>query len=93
MDPGHSLGTFMQLYNEKGQLLFSGGTIHSKAPQLPKGVLDNAKQYTENAVTWQPAADVRLATVAEYTRAPDTAYVIVARSLQEVEIRESNLVN
>jgi hypothetical protein len=92
VDPRHSLGTFMQLYNEKGQLLFSGGTIHGRAPQIPKGVLENAKQYIENAVTWQPTADVRLATVAEYTRMPDTAYVVVARSLQEVEIRESNLV-
>ena len=92
VDPRHSLGTFMQFYNAKGQLLFSGGTIHGSAPQIPKGVLDNAKQYRENAVTWQPTADVRLATVAEYTMAPDTAYVVVARSLQEVEIRESNLV-
>jgi hypothetical protein len=91
VDLRHSLRTFMQLYNEKGQLLFSGGTIQGRAPEIPKGVLDNAKQYIENAVTWQPIADVRLATVAEYTMVPDTAYVVVARSLQEVEIRESNL--
>ena len=91
IDPRQSLGTFMQLYNEKGQLLFSGGTINGKAPQIPKGVLENANQYSENAVTWQPAADVRLATVAEYTMKPDTAYVVVARSMQEVELRESRL--
>jgi hypothetical protein len=53
--------------------------------------LDNAKQYNENAVTWQPTADVRLATVAEYTMLHDTAYVVVARSMQEVEVWESNL--
>jgi hypothetical protein len=91
VDPRQSLGTFMQLYNENGQLLFSGGTIHGKAPQIPKGVLDNAKQYTENAVTWQPTADVRLASVTEYTMRPDTAYVVVARSMMEVENREARL--
>src|SRR4051812_19887662 len=91
VDPKQSLGTFMQLYNGKGELLFSGGAVNGRAPQIPKGVLDNAKQYSENAVTWQPAADVRLATVAEYTTMPDTAYVVVARSMQEVELRESRL--
>ena len=91
VDPRQSLGTFMQLYNENGQLLYSGGTVNGKAPRIPKGVLHNAKQCIENAVTWQPTADVRLATVAEYTTIPDIAYVVVARSLQEVENCEARL--
>lgn len=91
IDAGQSLSTFMQLYNNKGELLFSGGTVHGRAPQIPEGVLNNAKLHQENAVTWQPAADVRLATVAAYTSRPDTAYVVIARSLQEVETREARL--
>src|SRR3954451_541059 len=76
VDPKQSLGTFMQLYNDKGQLLFSGCTVNGKAPRIPKGVLDNARHYMENAVIWQPTADVRLATVAEYTTRPDTTFVV-----------------
>jgi len=92
IDAGRSLGTFMQLYNQDGKLICSGGTINGKAPAIPKGVLNNAKQSAENAVTWQPASNVRLAAVAAYTGSPDTTFVVVARSLQEVESRESRLV-
>src|SRR3954452_5639576 len=34
IDPRQSLSTFMQLYNQKGQLLFSSSTINGKAPQI-----------------------------------------------------------
>ncbi len=87
IDAQQSLGTFMQLYDVNGQLISSGCTINGKAPLLPKGVLEHAKQYTENAVTWQPTAGVRLATVAAYTGDSHIAFVVVARSLQEVENR------
>jgi hypothetical protein len=87
-----SLGTFMQLYNPDGQLIYSGGTANGKALQIPKGVLMNAKQTMENAVTWQPVPNVRLAAVAEYTGNANNAFVVVARSLQEVEIRVANSV-
>jgi len=93
IDAQQSLGTFMQLYDINGNLISSGCTINGKAPQIPKGVIDNAKQYVENAVTWQPTADVRLATVAEYTGDNNrAAFVVIARSLLEVENREARLV-
>jgi hypothetical protein len=87
---GH--GTFMQLYNKNGQLIYSGGTINVKAPRLTAGVWDNARQQTESTLTWQPAPTMQLAAVARYTAMPDVAFVVVARSLQEVENCEIRLI-
>ncbi len=91
VNPQQSLAPFIQLYDGSGQLILSGNAINQIPFTIPKGVLTIAKQHGENVVTWQPAAGVRLAAVAEYTGNTDTAYVVAARSLQEVENRERNL--
>jgi hypothetical protein len=85
-----SSGTFMQLYNKDGRLVYSGGTIKGKTPLSTEHVLNNAKLHTENTATCQP--NTQLATVAAYITMPDTAFVVVARSLQETENFEIRLI-
>ncbi len=92
VDLEQSLSTFVQLYDAGGNLLQSNGFIGSKAPSVPKGVLDRAKENGEYMVTWQPSAEARLASVTIYAGLPQAAYVLVGRSLMEVEKRESALV-
>lgn len=92
IDLEQSLGTFVQVYDAKNNLLQSNGFDGSKAPSIPAGVLDNAKANGEYSVSWQPSATVRIASVIVYTGNADTAYVLVGRSLQEVEKRDSALV-
>ena len=84
-----SLGTFIQVYNANQALVTSTGYIGATTPVAPPGVLEAAAHNGENLVTWQPALGVRLACVIEATRQGD--YVLVGRSLGEVEKRESNL--
>lgn len=91
-DTQQNIGTFIRFYNSNGKLIYSGGTISSKAPNVPKGVLDTAKQHYTNNIAPQPTAQVHLAAVAAYTGKQDTSYVVVARSLHEVENCESNLI-
>jgi len=88
-----SLGTFVAFYNSKGQPIGSTGMLDGKLPQLPEGVFEYAKANGENDITWQPGAGVRMAMVIEAVPSSTAvSYVAVGRSLQEVEKRESNLV-
>jgi len=86
-----SLGTFMQLYDGAGKLTYSNGFIGTTAPTAPDGVLAEAKLKGEYGVSWQPARNVRLASVIVYTGGERPGYVLVGRSLWEVEKRENNL--
>ncbi len=92
VDLEQSLSTFVQVYDDKNDVLQSTGFAGGKVPVVPAGVLGKAKAEGENTVTWQPSASVRLASVIVYTGAAPGAYVLVGRSLWEVEKRESALV-
>ena len=93
IDLANSLGTFVAFYNSDGEPIGSTGMLDGKLPQIPKGVFEVAKTYNEDAVTWQPRKDVRMAMVVEAVPAAShISFVAVGRSIQEVEIREARLV-
>lgn len=83
-----SLATFVMIYDQNGQQTFSSALLDGKAPGLPGGVLDGAKSKGETRVTWQPEKGVREAIVVKYYHGEQSGYVIVGRSLKEIEKRE-----
>ena len=94
IDISQSLATFVTLYNSNGEPVGSTGMLDGKLPEIPKGVFEYAKANGENDITWQPKAGVRMAMVVESVpSSSQVGYVAVGRSLQEVEVREGNLVN
>ncbi|HRH60235.1 MAG TPA: hypothetical protein PL045_06675, partial [Chitinophagaceae bacterium] len=92
VDLSKSLGLFVTLYNSNGTPVQSTGILDGRLPQIPKGVLDFARSNKEDVLTWQPRKGVRQAVVVESTGNTDIEFVMAGRSLQEVEINESNLV-
>jgi hypothetical protein len=83
-----SLAPFLVVYDASGKPTASSGLLEGKMPDYPIGALEAAKQSGENTVTWQPRADVRIASVV----APYNAgYVVAGRSLREVEAREAQM--
>ena len=60
--------------------------------ELPPGVFDFAKKNGEHHLTWQPQNDVRIGMVIVKVNSSPVNFVAAGRSLQEVEIREHNLV-
>jgi hypothetical protein len=84
-----SLGTFVTLYNAQGAPVQSTGLLDGRLPNLPSGVFDFTRNNKEDVFTWQPRQGVRVATVLQVTQ---NGFVAVGRSLQEVEVRESNTV-
>ena len=79
-----SLSPYLIVYNSNGSIAASNATLDGSAPRLPQGVLNNAHRNGLDAVTWQPRAGVRSATVS--VRVKD--YIVVAgRSLRMTEER------
>ncbi len=91
VDLNRSLAVFTCIYDAYGKPLCSSGLLNGQLPHLPSGVFDHAKSDGENSITWQPIPSVRIAAVVEHTSSPSFAYVLVGRSLKEVEAREYNL--
>jgi hypothetical protein len=77
-----SLATFMIIYDVLGNVISGSGYIDNQIPVAPIGVLSSASGKSYNSVTWQPSSGIRIAAV---TVAADKYYVLVGRSLKEVE--------
>ncbi len=88
-DIASSLATFVAIYSATGTPIGSSVAIDGKLPTLPSGVFDNAKQHKEDRFTWQPRADVRIAAVVASFGGAEPGFVLVGRSLKEIEIRET----
>lgn len=87
-----SLSPFAVLYDANGKPLRSSGYLYGKMPELPAGVFDYAKANGEHDVTWQPQSRVRMVMVIVSSNSSSVGFVAAGRSLQEVEIREHNLI-
>ena len=85
-----SLAPFIAIYDKTGTLVATNGSVAGGAPHVPVGVLRAASGRSYHAVTWQPGSKVRLAAVSV---AAHKYYVLSARSLKEVENRESIVFN
>jgi hypothetical protein len=79
------------LFDDKGKLIASSAMLDGKTPILPSGVLASAKQKGEVRFTWQPKSNVRSAVVIDYYKGLNSGYVLVGRSIKEVENRIDNL--
>ncbi len=88
VDVGTSLAPFVVVYDATGNVLATDGQLDGTAPVPPIGVLDTARRTSRDAVTWQPRAGVRIATV---VLAWQGGTVLAGRSLRRVEEIESSI--
>ena len=88
VDVARSLAPFIVVYDPAGSALATDGQLDGAAPSVPKGVLDAARAKGVNAVTWQPRAGVRVATVTVPWKG---GTVTAGRSLRLVEERVDDL--
>lgn len=91
VDIAASLAPFMIVYDDNGQILASSAVLDGKAPELAKGILDSAREQKVDRVTWQPKPGVRSATVIVRYVGDAPGFVLVGRSLREVEKLEQRL--
>jgi hypothetical protein len=91
IDLTQSLAVFTEVFDNNGKPLQSTGFINGAFPQPPSGVIDFTNANNEDILTWQPQSNVRMAMVFEKVSSPVGGFVAVGRSLNETEVRESNL--
>lgn len=90
IDMAKSLAPYIMVFDQNGQLVASSVTLNGQDPTLPSGVFDYAKNHRDSRLTWQPASGVRSAVVVmKYSGAASQGFVLVGRSLREVENREN----
>ena len=85
-DMAKSLSTFLAIYNATGTPIGSSVSLDGKLPVPPSGVFDSVKLHGEDRFTWQPKPGLRLAAVVTQYSGPQSGFVLVGRSLREVEI-------
>ena len=88
VDISKSLATYVMFFDKNATLIGSSAQLDNKTPALPQGVLESARKEGETRITWQPKPNVRSAIVVKSYK---TGYIVVGRSLREVEIRVDNL--
>ncbi len=90
IDAKTSLATFAEVFDASGKALTANVQIDGKTPPPPAGVLASVAARGEDRVTWQtPGGERFAAVVAPYASPSGSGTVLVARSLREVEARES----
>lgn len=92
IDIAKSLGTFVIIFDKNRNVVASNAQLDGQTPSLPKGVFDYVDKKGENRFTWQPKFGVRSAVVVvSYKDQKEQGYILVGRSIREVELREENL--
>jgi len=92
VDPSKSLATFGIIVDNNGKVTASNMEMDGTTAVPPKGVLNASSLTHQNRITWQPQTGTRIALVVQaYKHDDNTGYVIVGRSLKEVEVREDML--
>lgn len=92
VDIAKSLAPFMVVFDDSGHVLAAEGALNGKDPEIPSGIFDFTRTHHQDRVTWQPATDVRVATIiTRYSSNKGSGFVLAGRSLREVEKREVDL--
>ena len=99
IDISESLAPWIAVYDENGRPLESSGVLNGVPLQPPSGVFDVARTGHgkdtsidgQNRVSWQPMPEVRSAIVVQHFAGAHSGFVVVGRSMREVEKREGDL--
>lgn len=91
VDLNKSLASFIIIFNDAQKLTASQAVLDGRIPTPPKGVFDYTRTHKEDRVTWQPKTNLRIAAVLERFEGSNPGFVLVGRSLKEVELREEQL--
>ena len=91
IDISKNLSAFVTLFNDKGIPVLATTYLDGKVPVPPKGVFDYARKHGEDRFTWQPKPGVRSAVIVAKFGGKNPGFVLVGRSLKEVEKRENKI--
>lgn len=91
VDLSKSLATFVIVFDDSGKPIASQAVLDGRIPLPPSGVFTYTRTNKEDRFTWEPKPGVREAVIVERFEGSRPGFVLVGRSLQEVEKRELKL--
>jgi TRAP-type uncharacterized transport system fused permease subunit len=91
VDIATSLVPYMIVFDATGKTLASSALLDGQTPTIPPGITDYVRQNGEDRLTWQPEPGVRSAIVVTQFQGPTSGFVVVGRSLREVELLEDHI--
>ena len=90
-DIAASLSPMAAVFTSTGTPIGASVLVNNKLPTLPAGVFAYVSQHGEERFTWQPTPTVRIAAVVVHFTGATPGYILVGRSLKEVEKRIQQL--
>ena len=91
VDLARSLATVVIVLDDAGNVVASNARLGAATPVPPAGVRTHVRDQWEARLTWAPNRDVRLASVTRRVEGARPGFIVVARSLREVESRIANI--
>ncbi len=92
VDIDKTLSLNIGVYDDSGKPIQTSAKVDGKPVDPPTGVFEAARKTGQNRFTWQPKEGVRqAAVVVRFDNGQQKGFVLVARSLREVENRISDL--
>ena len=91
IDISKSLDTFVGVFDDQGKQLSLNYTMVDQTVTPPTAVFDYAKKNGRDLLTWQPQTGTRIALVVEPFSGKKSGFVIVGRSMREIEKRSDNI--
>jgi hypothetical protein len=91
IDIARSLAPYWVVFDANGKVLASDAVLNGETPILPTGVMEYTRQHGEDRISYQPQPGVRSAVVVAAANGGQAGFVMVGRSLREVEDRINNL--
>ena len=85
---GESLSPFLMVYSSTSTLVGSSILVNGKNPEFSTSALEASKAKGESRITWQAKSGARAAVIIKPFSGKESGFVVVGRSLKEVEMRE-----
>jgi hypothetical protein len=92
IDVANSLAVFHVTYDDQGRPVSGTARLNGALPSLPAGVLDYVRSNRQTIISWQPQTGVRSAIVVRRVNGVHPGFIMVGRSLREVERRVNRLI-
>src|SRR5262249_30419048 len=92
VDIARSLAVFHVFYDDAGRPLSGTARLNGTLPNLPAGVFDYVRANHETRISWQPQPGVRSAIVVTRVTGTRSGFIMVGRSMRELELRIRNLI-
>jgi hypothetical protein len=84
LEISESVSMFFVVFDKEGKTLASSGKLKGNLPVARKSILEASKKTGQNILTWEPQKDLRFAAVIRPFE-NDSGYILVARSLKNIE--------